>query len=238
MAKRRPVKPTFNIRNNVTIAEPMQMHEEKAAPTTNAQLPFWRRAWKKFWWFIWEDTSVWSWLANIALAFILIKFLVYPGLGLVLGTSHPIVAVVSGSMEHEFNFDAWWVTPRCVAGATSKSSIEIYGLYGLTKSQFENYPFHEGFNKGDLIVLKSSKSIAVGDVVVFDADMTDPVIHRIVLLANGTLSTQGDNNCQQHGFEQDITQDRLIGKAVLRVPLLGWIKIMAVGLWNVMTGNT
>ena len=48
----------------------------------------------KVWWFLWEDDSVWSWLANIVLAFVLIKFIVYPGLGLALQTSHPIVAVV------------------------------------------------------------------------------------------------------------------------------------------------
>ncbi|MBI4150943.1 hypothetical protein HY492_02345 [Candidatus Woesearchaeota archaeon] len=234
MPKKSTKKPTVNVRNNITIAEPMQMHEEKAATAT--QLPFWRRASKKIWWFIWEDTSVWSWLANIALAFILIKFLVYPGLGLVLGTSHPIVAVVSGSMEHDYNFDAWWVTPRCVAGSSSKSSMGMYALYGITKGQFEEYPFHNGFNKGDLMVLKRPTSISVGDVVVFDGGMNDPIIHRVIILANGTLSTQGDNNCASAGFEQDLTQDRLIGKASLRIPLLGWIKIGFVELIKLVTG--
>ena len=55
---------------------------------------------KKTWHFIWEDDSVWSWIVNIILAIVLIKFIIYPGLGLVLGTSYPIVAVVSDSMEH------------------------------------------------------------------------------------------------------------------------------------------
>ena len=54
---------------------------------------------KRLWHFIWEDNSVWSWIANIVLAFILIKFIVYPSLGFVLGTTHPVVAVVSESME-------------------------------------------------------------------------------------------------------------------------------------------
>jgi hypothetical protein len=235
MAKRR-TKPTFNVKNNITIAPP-QMHEEKS-PQVNAQQPFWKRALKKVWWFIWEDTSIWSWLANVALAFIIIKFLVYPGLGLVLGTSHPIVAVVSGSMEHDYNFDTWWVTPRCVTGATSKSSMGLYGLYGITKSQFENYPFHQGFNKGDLMILKRASSVSVGDVIVFDGGMRDPIIHRVIILANGTLSTQGDNNCASAGFEQDLSQDRIIGKAVLRIPLLGWIKLGFVGLVNIVSGSS
>ena len=54
--------------------------------------------WSKFWYFIWEDDSVWSWIVNIGLAFLLIKFIVYPGLGLILATDFPVVAVVSGSI--------------------------------------------------------------------------------------------------------------------------------------------
>ena len=58
---------------------------------------------KKAWHFIWEDDSVLSWLVNIILAFVLIKFIVYPGLGFILQTTHPVVAVVSESMEHGMN---------------------------------------------------------------------------------------------------------------------------------------
>ena len=63
---------------------------------------------KNVWKFIWEDDSIWSWMLNIILAFVLIKFIVYPGLGLLLGTSYPVVAVVSESMEHNEPFDEWW----------------------------------------------------------------------------------------------------------------------------------
>ena len=67
-----------------------------------------RKIWKKVWHFIWDDDSIWSWIANIALAFVLIKFVVYPALGFLLHTTHPVVAVVSESMEHNINFDDWW----------------------------------------------------------------------------------------------------------------------------------
>ena len=64
---------------------------------------------KKTWNFLWKSDSVWSWLVSFVLAFIIVKFLIYPGLGLILGTGFPIVAVVSGSMEHGNNdFSAWW----------------------------------------------------------------------------------------------------------------------------------
>ena len=63
---------------------------------------------RKIWYFIWEDNSIWSWIVNVILAFVLIKFIVYPGLGFLLTTSHPVVAVVSESMEHNLRFDDWW----------------------------------------------------------------------------------------------------------------------------------
>ena len=55
---------------------------------------------KKTWKFIWEDDSFLSWLVNIVIAFVLVKFIIYPLLGLLLGTGFPVVAVVSCSMEH------------------------------------------------------------------------------------------------------------------------------------------
>src|SRR3989344_2450118 len=55
---------------------------------------------KRFWRFFWYEDSLASWGVNVIVAFVVIKFLVYPGLGLLLGTPFPIVAVVSESMEH------------------------------------------------------------------------------------------------------------------------------------------
>ena len=67
---------------------------------------------KKTWHFIWHDESLLSWIVNVLLAFLIIYFIVYPVLGLVFSTSHPIVAVVSPSMEHQDKFDDWWFIKR------------------------------------------------------------------------------------------------------------------------------
>ena len=56
---------------------------------------------KKFWYYIWYDDSFGSYIANFAFAYVFIKFILFPSLGLLLGTSFPIVAIVSGSMEHK-----------------------------------------------------------------------------------------------------------------------------------------
>ena len=84
-----------------------------------------RKFLKKLWYFLWEENSVWSWIANIALAFILIKFVVYPGIGLILGTNYPIVAVVSGSMEHGTDFDEWFELQQVLYCLLSQLQLQV-----------------------------------------------------------------------------------------------------------------
>ena len=192
---------------------------------------------KRVWHFIWEEDSIWSWIANVILAFILIKFIVYPGLGFILSTSHPVVAVVSESMEHNINFYDWW-----------EENKEWYIENGISKEEFEKFPLKNGFNKGDIMVLVGKKpgQIKLGDVIVFvshrERPRNDPIIHRVVnKFDNGayvTLKTKGDNNegqingCNEKENEctneTDILEEQLIGKAVLRIPFLGYIKIWFV----------
>src|SRR3989338_1101101 len=187
-----------------------------------------KRYMKKFWWFIWEDNSIWSWIANVILAFVLIKFVVYPLLGLMLSTSHPIVAVVSGSMEHQGSFDEWWASQQ-----------KWYVSRNITKEQFSEFPFKNGFNKGDIMFLigKSPSDIESGDVIVFSANRPDPIIHRVVGKWNSDgkihFQTKGDFN---QGFanvnEEDISEERVIGRALFRVPFLGYVKIAFMEMIN------
>ena len=223
---------------------------------------------KKIWRFIWEDDSIWSWIANVILAFILIKFVVYPVMGFALNTNYPVVAVVSSSMEHrtvpscirsgyidmlgkrigncaEYNYDI------CGNGYNEKKSFDIneywdtcgkwYGLNtDISKDKFSGFSFKDGFNKGDIMVLmgKDAEKIAVGDVIVFKSDGKDPIIHRVVKKAmkDGKVyfQTKGDNNGDSIKTlaldETNLSQDVVIGKAILRVPLLGYIKIWFVDI--------
>lgn len=186
-----------------------------------------KNAFKATWHFIWEDNSIWSWIVNIILAFLIIKFLLYPGLGLALGTSHPIVAVVSGSMQHDGNFDRWWES-ICVDG-NKKTQAEIYQSYGLTKEQFNNFDFYKGFNAGDLMIIKNSEIPNLGEVIVFQADhLVEPIIHRVVKTDTNIIKTKGDHNCGSSSFEENVQKDKIIGKAILKIPYLGWVKIIFV----------
>jgi len=190
---------------------------------------------RKIWFFIWEDNSIWSWIVNILLAFVIIKFLVYPGLGLVLGTSHPIVAVVSGSMEHpESSFDDWWIR-EC----QDHKQKDIYSKYGISKSVFLGFDYTNGFNKGDIMLLRSPENIEVGDIIVFmSSARPEPIIHRVVQVKekNNEISykTKGDNNCGSADFEMDISKESIIGKTLFKIPLLGWIKIGFVELMSIV----
>jgi len=182
---------------------------------------------KKTWHFIWEDNSIWSWIVNIILAFVLIKFIVYPGLGLILSTSHPVVAVVSSSMEHNMNLETWW-----------EENNGWYMENGIDEEDFETYSFRNGFNKGDIMVLvgKDAENIEVGNVIVFRSSKKDPIIHRVVKKFENDndiyFQTKGDNNEDSIKNvaldETNIREDVIIGKAVLRVPFLGYIKIWFV----------
>ncbi len=180
--------------------------------------------------FMFDDDSAWSWVFDILVAFILIKFLVYPGLGFLLGTSHPIVAVVSGSMEHDGSFDDWW-----------NEHESFYLKLGISKDSFLDYSFRNGFNTGDIMILKgkSPEDIEIGDVIVYQGK-TDPVIHRVVKKWHEGgyyyYQAKGDHNSMSNFNEIKIREDQIIGYkdhdkgsvALFRIPFLGYIKIAAV----------
>ena len=62
----------------------------------------------------------------------------------------------------------------------------------------------------------------------------DPIIHRVINITsekdNTVFKTKGDNNCESGDFEQQIPSRNVLGKAVWRIPFLGWVKILAVEL--------
>lgn len=186
-----------------------------------------KRIARKVWKFLWNDNSVWSWIVNAILAFVLIKFLVYPGLGLILHTNHPVVAVISDSMEHQSEFETWW-----------NGMEKFYSRYNITKEEFAGFRMSGGFSKGDIIILKGKKPayIEAGEVIVFDGNRPEPIIHRVVSKwktgGNYYFSTKGDRNSDQRDEEKEINESRIVGTAWLRVPYVGYVKIVFTDLVN------
>jgi signal peptidase I len=232
--------------------------EQKTPKTGNSAV-------KKVWNFIWNDNSVWSWIVNIILAFIIIKFIVYPGLGFLLSTSHPIVAVVSGSMEHKTAHPCAVYDPAnpascitydsssyeiCGTVFSSKQKVDLdffwstcgawYVQNNITKSDFSSMSFRNGFNKGDIMILFGTEpgEIKIGDIIVFNGYRQEPIIHRVMKISESggkyIFQTKGDHNKQSYSFEQGISEGDYIGRAVIRIPFLGYVKIIAVDILNLV----
>lgn len=190
---------------------------------------------RRIWNFLWYEDSLASWIANIVLAYVLIKFILYPGLGLILGTPFPVVAVVSGSMEHHpSNFDDWWA---------AHGAFYEQEPWNISREQFETFPFKNGFNKGDIMVLTGvdPDSMPIGTVIVYKSAKPYPIIHRYigtneVPLRGEYLVSKGDNNrlifAGPELNEFRVPKDWVFGKATFRIPYLGYVKLWAVDAFN------
>jgi hypothetical protein len=194
-----------------------------------------KKGFKKFWFLLWNDNSFKGWMFSIIFLFIFIKFIFFPFLNLVTGTSLPMAIVESCSMHHQNNFfssfNTWF-----------DKHESKYEEFNINKSEFEKFEIRRGFSKGDIlfIVKADPEKLKVGDVIAFHSGTKGtPVIHRIISIEeeNGErfFNTLGDNNAKilvpnnnAGGIdERNITSEQLVGKAVFRiVPWFGWVKLV------------
>jgi len=178
-----------------------------------------RKFWDKFWFVVWKDDSIKGWIITIVFLFIIIKFIFFPILSLITGTTLPLAIVESCSMYHDgnlfSNFDEWWDRHE-----------SQYAPLTINNLDFMEFTFTNGFNKGDIlfIVRADPKDISEGDVIIF---------HRVVDInidpstSERTFTTKGDNVEKVQSFEQTIREDQIIGKAVFKLaPYLGWGKLI------------
>ncbi|HOI18485.1 MAG TPA: signal peptidase I [Candidatus Woesearchaeota archaeon] len=200
---------------------------------------------KIIWNFIWKGESIWSFLAFLLFAFIVVKFLVYPTLNLAMATTHPIVAVISGSMDHGIDKNGYLCGSKVNDYQKSLQNYwEVCGLWyeknGISFSEFETYPFKNGFSKGDVLIIRgiSKEKYEIGDVIVFWADQEYPLIHRLINISKdyNTFSTKGDHNYAQLESEKEIDKSKLLGKAIFKIPYLGYIKILIYDLFSSFLG--
>ena len=174
-----------------------------------------KKYWENIWNFLHEDSWV-SFAVTLLLAFIIIKFVFFSGLSLVTGTSLPLVIVESCSMYHH------------EAGFEKTFESKVYEDYGVILENTLDWDFQNGINKGDMIFVVSAENLEVGDVIIFDGGTANPLIHRVIKIGD-TYSTKGDNyktNSGQLSSEKIIEEGRIIGKALFKVPVVGWAKLI------------
>jgi hypothetical protein len=142
---------------------------------------------RRFWAFLKEDTWQ-STVVTLILLVVLIKFIFFPLLSFVTGSSLPLVVIESCSLYHGGSFDAWW-----------NGNSEWYELRGIQKSEFKEFPYKNGLNKGDIIFVWGRGERELGDIIIFEPNLESkarhPIIHRIV--SEDPLGTKGDNNAKQ-----------------------------------------
>ncbi len=168
--------------------------------------------WKNIWGFLRKDSFL-SLVVDFILAFLIIKFIFFPLLSIATGTALPLVIVESCSMYHSDGLEEVLQNP-------------IYASNGVTLNDAEDWSFKNGMNKGDIIFVINPKNAEIGNVVIFNGGVAHPIIHRIIAETNTKISTKGDHNIGQLSIEQDINKERLIGKAVFRIPYIGWLKLI------------
>lgn len=207
---------------------------------------------KNFWNWVWNSDSVLSWVVALILIFVFVKIIFFPGLSLIFGTSLPLAGVESSSMDHQIVGNEFGGYALCgnVYDKSEKSHIDFdeywevcgdwYENKDITKEQFSGFSLKNGFAKGDIIVVWGRFVPTVGDIIIFQANSESsaprPIIHRIVSIEDGLIATKGDHNADQlvrgnnlfNTDETTITEDRLVGKAVFKIPYLGWPKIWMV----------
>ncbi len=199
---------------------------------------------KKLWKFFWDEDSVASWVANIVVAFVIIRWILYPVLGIVMGTNFPIVAVVSESMEHGLHKEILCGQHFPEFLDSPDNYWEVCGSWyegiGINQEQFKTFRFSNGFDKGDVIILWRADKLAAGDILVFAANKPQPIIHRIVRVyqedGETFYQTKGDHNSDsiEYGLgETRISQERVLGKGIIKIPYLGWMKILFVDFLSI-----
>ncbi|MFH1290101.1 MAG: S26 family signal peptidase [Nanoarchaeota archaeon] len=178
----------------------------------------------RFWAFLKKDTWQ-SWVVSLILLVVLIRFILFPALSFATGSSLPLVVIESCSLYHESDFDEWW-----------NKNAAWYEVRGISKSEFREFPYKNGLNKGDIIFVWGRATYETGEIIIFEPNPEStakhPIIHRIV--SENPYATKGDHNSKQLTLnnnvqridETNISEERIIGKSVMRIPVLGWIKLI------------
>lgn len=216
---------------------------------------------KKSWHWIWNSDSILSWIVALALIFILVKFVFFPVMSFITGSSLPLAGVESSSMSHQIDKDDNNLLNLCgnIYSSSQKKKIdfeEYWNLCGdwyenknISKEEFSQFTLSNGFRKGDIIIVWGRFKPKIGDIIIFKPDKNSiaprPIIHRIVKIDNGIIQTKGDHNSEQltasnniyKTDETHINENQIIGKAVFKIPYLGWFKIWVTDFFNMILGR-
>lgn len=199
----------------------------------------------EIWKFLWKEDSILSWIVSLILAFIIVKFVFFPLLSLAFATSLPLVVVESSSMHHS-NI----ITENVIGSSIIGKPITSQNIFNqwwaehsnwylensINKEKTNSWDFKNGLEIGDIVLVSGRSQLKIGDIIIFNAKQAYPIIHRIIKITevNGkkVYSTKGDNNPDQLYAEKEISESQILGKAIFKIPKLGWVKLFFVKLFQ------
>ncbi len=186
---------------------------------------------------------------------LLLAFIIYKGLGLILGTPLPLATVVSGSMEPSF-----YRGDIIIVSSAKNISSEIITIdenirnknitdFLEIKSQKNEY----GKEEAKYIII-NEKEIDISNaienknsIVIYKSNITGKdIIHRIVLTIEANdgifVLTKGDNKETNYVIDQEcvisgnyvlngclhvysIPKEDLLGKKIGKIPYIGYLKL-------------
>ena len=196
---------------------------------------------KRLYEFIWKEDTLASWVVSLILIFLIVYFIFFPLLSLIMGSPMPLVVVESTSMHHpggfientlglESSFGQWW-----------EGKKEWYIERNINYSRARGWPLRTGLEMGDIVAVVGANQLEIGDIIIFRANKRHPVIHRIIDIekedGRTIYQTKGDNNRDQIPTERKILKNQIIGKAIFRIPKVGWVKLGQVEIFKLIGLN-
>lgn len=163
-----------------------------------------------------------TWYGNVLLGLLAAVIFYYVILANALSTNVPVVAVVSGSMAHDSSIE-------------EKHYRWLEENFDYSRSYIDSWPFKNGFNIGDMPIVRGQKSYQIGDVIVYSVQgINAPIIHRIIKINDdGTYQTKGDNNSGQLSYEFKVKLEQIKGKVIFIIPKVGYFKVFINKLFGV-----
>jgi signal peptidase I len=184
-----------------------------------------------------------AWVKDLVITFLVAAFFYYVVLTTLLGTSSPFVTILSCSMKGHFN-----IGDMAVVGYVNVEEVNA-PLLEVMPGESPDIVINNNRAIGVLYRDQTINFTKTGDIIVYNSMFRpgEPIIHRAVLKiktgSSYSLLTMGDANPT---IDQDcnygecvapaITQDKVVGKVLFHIPLLGHAKLLLTlgyrhGLW-------
>lgn len=98
---------------------------------------------------------------------------------------------------------------------------DYLNIFNYSIFRIETGSMEPNIKIGDLIIVKLTKNINEGDVIVYEDENKAVICHRLIKKDKEKLITKGDNNNSE---DDPIYIEDVIGKVIKRIPKIGFVQ--------------